>query len=96
MHRKKFYRNLNPASVAEKIKEEGFYPTLLTHPPGYRYHPHVHPEEKLLVFLEGSMRVRAGKEWYACKPGDKLIIEGNVEHEAVAGSKGCVFFWSEK
>lgn len=96
MHKKGFYKNLNPNAVVQKIRREGFVPVLFQHGPGYRYSPHSHREEKLLAFLEGSMRVRAGKKWYTCKPGDKLIIAGGTEHEAVVGSKGCVFFWAER
>lgn len=33
---------------------------------------------------------------YHCKPGDKMIIPGNTVHEAVVGSDGCVFYWSER
>jgi quercetin dioxygenase-like cupin family protein len=36
-----------------------------------------------------------GKKFH-CQPGDKLIINGNVQHSAVAGPQGCGFFWSEK
>ena len=39
---------------------------------------------------------KVGDNTFNCSPGDKVVIPGNVEHEATAGPEGCVFFWSEK
>ena len=91
-----FYKTIDRERIAEEIEREGFDPVRITDPPGRVYASHRHPETKLLVFLEGTMEVIAGGQKFACKPGDKLIIPGNAEHSAVAGPKGCVFFWSEK
>ena len=92
----RFYKDIDELQIKEEIKKEGFEPFLFSHGPRYRYEPHQHSTEKLLVFLEGSMWVRAGDKEYNCKAGDKLLISGNVEHEATTGPEGCTFFWSER
>lgn len=96
MYQAQFYKTLDKDRIAEEVQEEGFEPVLITDPPGRLYAPHRHAEKKLLVFLQGSMEVTVKGQKFACKPGDKLIITGNIEHSAVAGSEGCTFFWSEK
>lgn len=96
MYQPKFFENKSQEEIKKEIKEEGFEPILFSHGPGYRYESHQHITEKLLVFLEGSMEVKAGDKTYECRAGDKLLIPSNVEHEATVGSDGCVFFWSER
>ena len=58
--------------------------------------PDRHPETKLLVFLEGSIEVVVQGRKFNYKLGDKLIIPGNVEHSAIAGARGCGFFWGRR
>jgi quercetin dioxygenase-like cupin family protein len=96
MYQAKFYKKIDKERIAEEVEREGFDPVCITDPPGRDYPSHHHAETKLLVFLEGTMEVTVGDRSYDCKPGDKLIIPGNAEHSAVAGPKGCTFFWSEK
>lgn len=84
------------ASVRAAVQREGWEPLLIHDPPGTVYPPHQHPEAKLLVFLRGSMEVKVDNAVYRCLPGDKLVIPGGVEHAAVVGPEGCVFFWSEQ
>lgn len=96
MYQGAFYKTIDHERIAEEVRREGFDPILISDPPGRIYHPHSHPETKLLVFLSGNMEVRVKGEKYDCRPGDKLIIPGNDEHSAHAGPEGCAFFWSEK
>ena len=96
MYKRNFYKGFTREDVEESMKAEGFKPTLLQPSAGYRYHLHQHPEEKLLAFLEGDMKVRTGNETYDCSAGDRLLVDGNIEHEAVVGPEGCTFFWAEK
>jgi quercetin dioxygenase-like cupin family protein len=96
MYQASFYKSIDKARIAQEVCSEGFDPVYITDPPGRVYPPHRHPETKLLVFLQGSMEVKVKDQKFECKPGDKLVIPGNVEHTAVVGPKGCVFFWSEK
>jgi hypothetical protein len=42
------------------------------------------------------MQVTVEGHTYECSAGDQLIIPGSVEHSAVIGREGCVYFWSEK
>jgi quercetin dioxygenase-like cupin family protein len=96
MYQTKIYRTMDQERIAAEVRQEGFDPIYISDPPGRTYEPHRHPETKLLVFLEGSMEVTVKGQKFDGAPGDKLIIPGNVEHAAVAGPKGCGFFWSEK
>lgn len=96
MYQANFYKTIDKDLIAEKIQKDGFDPVCINDPPGSVYSPHRHAETKLLVFLQGSMEVKVKDRTYDCKPGDKLIIAGNVEHSALVGPQGCLFFWSEK
>ncbi len=96
MYEPKYYLDLSAGEVAQKVRDEGFDPIRISDSPGTVYSPHSHPETKLLAFLQGTMQVRTEGQTYHCTPGDKLIIPGNVEHSALVGPEGCVFYWSEK
>lgn len=96
-----FYKHFFPkdiprGDIIKAIKEEGFDPKLLADTPGFVYETHKHPESKLIVCLEGSMKVNVAGKMYDFGPGDKILIPGNTPHGAVVGDKGCVYFWSEK
>jgi quercetin dioxygenase-like cupin family protein len=90
------FTSVDAASVHAAVEREGWAPLLIHDPPGAVYPPHQHPEAKLLVFLRGSMEVKVGGAVYRGLPGDKLIIPGGVEHAALVGPDGCIFFWSEQ
>lgn len=96
MYQGNFYKTIDKDKIAEEVRKEGFDPVCITDPPGRVYPPHRHPETKLLVFLQGTMEVEVKGQKFDCKPGDKLVIPGNVEHSAVVGPEGCAFYWSEK
>jgi quercetin dioxygenase-like cupin family protein len=96
MYIAKFFARTDKESVAAEIRKDGFDPVLIHDPPGQAYPPHRHPETKLLAFLLGEMTVKVGDNSFTCSSGDKLLIPGNLEHSAVVGPEGCVFFWSEK
>ena len=95
------YKNFFPKGasrqeIVKSIKAEGFNPILITDEPGFVYETHTHPETKLIVCLEGSMRVKVEKEEYDFAPGDKILIPGKIPHGGVVGKDGCVYYWSEK
>jgi len=96
MYESAFYQGLAVTEIRQKVVDEGFDPIRIVDPPGHIYPPHTHPETKLLAFLEGAMDVTVQGAQYHCKAGDKLLIPGNVEHAAVVGLSGCVYFWSEE
>jgi quercetin dioxygenase-like cupin family protein len=96
VYQAKFYCNMEKERIAEEIRKHGFDPQCIEDPPGRIYAPHRHPETKLLAFLEGAMSVNVGSESYECESGDRLVIAGGIQHSAVVGPEGCVFFWSER
>lgn len=96
MYQAQFFKTIDKERIAEEVRREGFDPVYITDPPGRVYPLHTHPETKLLVFLGGSMEVKVKGQKFDCRPGDRLIIPGNVEHSAIAGADSCTFFWSEK
>jgi quercetin dioxygenase-like cupin family protein len=96
-----FYKNFfSKGTSKEKIKEElekdGFKPIVFHDKAGFVYEKHQHPETKVLVCLEGSMKVNVNGKDCDFEVGDKLIIPGNTPHSALVGEKGCLFYWSEK
>lgn len=96
MYYQGYYKHKDEAEIIENIKKEGFDPIRFSNAPSFVYPLHKHPETKLLAFLEGNMEVTIEDKVFNCKKGDKIMISGNIEHSAVVGRDGCVFFWSEK
>ena len=90
------YKGLKEKAIADKIKEEGFDPVKIINPPDKVYKPHFHPKPKLLVVLNGSMKVEFGGEKFKCGKCDSILIPSHMTHTIVSGSEGCTFFWSEK
>ncbi len=45
--------------------------------------PHSHPEEQIVMPIEGTMKVRIKDEWFEVGPGDIIVLPANVEHEQV-------------
>ncbi len=91
-----YYSEIEKERITESVRGEGFDPICITDPPGRVYPVHCHAETKLLVFLKGGMVVKVGGRSYECHAGDRIIIQGNMEHSATVGSEGCIFLWSEK
>lgn len=96
LHKNIFPKGTPREDVVQTISKEGFNPILITDKPGFVYETHQHAESKLIVCLEGSMKVNVNGKNYDFEPGDKLLISGNTPHSAVVGSNGCKYFWSEK
>lgn len=91
-----FYGHLSIPQIRERVLAEGFDPIRIDDPAGHIYAPHRHPETKLLAFLSGSMEVQVADQTFHCVAGDRLLIPGNVEHNARVAADGCVYFWSQK
>ncbi len=96
MYLKTYYKEIDELKIQNDLKKEGFKRAKFTNRPGDVYSQHFHKETKILAFLQGAMKVKAGDKTYDCKVGDRLIIEGNITHSAVVGAQGCTFFWAEK
>lgn len=87
---------MSEGRIMEALEEERFSPIKISNGADYKYHEHFHPEEKLIVVLEGEMDVMTKDETYSCKVGDKLILPGNLVHSAIVGGDGCTFFWAQR
>ena len=82
--------------MTEQVRGDGFDPVYISDPPNHVYPAQRHAKTKLLAFLQVDMAVKVKGNIYRCKPGDKLVIPGNVEYSAMVIPKGCIFFLSEK
>lgn len=91
-----FDKAVSRDQIIETMKKDGFKPELVTDKPNFVYKPHQHKEIKLIICLEGSMRVTVEGKTYDFEPGDKLKILGNTLHSGIVGDKGCIYYWSEK
>lgn len=96
MYTKGKYLGESSDKIIGRIKEMGFDPQKFTDPANYIYEPHKHKETKLLVFLDGEMKVVVDGSKLICQKGDELMISSNTTHSAKVGRKGCTFLWSEK
>lgn len=90
------YLNMHEDEIKRDIQNEGFAPIRLSDPPNRVYHRHKHPETKLLAVVRGSMELIIGDQGVAAQAGDKIVIPGNIYHQAIIGPGGCTFFWSER
>jgi quercetin dioxygenase-like cupin family protein len=91
-----FSIDISRDQIIEEMKKDGFKPELVNDEPNFIYKPHKHNETKLIVCLEGSMKIVVDGKTVNFEVGDKLRIPGDTLHSAVVGNKGCVYFWSEK
>lgn len=91
-----FKKNISREKIIEVMIFEGFKPKLINDKANYIYETHKHPETKLIICLEGSMKVKVLDKEYLFEPGDKLKIPGNTLHSGIVSNKGCLYFWSEK
>ncbi len=93
---KSFYKTIDKDQILHELRKEGYSPLLIGKKSNYEYSSHVHPEQKLIVVISGSMKIIVEGEEFICEPGDKIVIAPYLEHFAVIGRQGCTFFWSEK
>lgn len=93
---KSFFAKASREEIITAVSKEGFSPKLIHDEANFVYEQHQHKETKLLVCLEGSMQITVEGKSFSFEPGDKLIIHSNTPHAAIVGSKGCLYFWSEK
>lgn len=91
-----FQKDIPREEIVKIMRDEGFEPKLIIDKPNFIYQSHLHAETKLIVCLEGSMKVIVKGKEYHFEPGDKLKIPGNAPHSGRVGPKGCIYYWSEK
>lgn len=90
------YKFKNKNQIKKLIQEMGYHPVLISNTPQYEYKQHSHPQQKLLVILNGNITIEIEGKSYNCKKGDEIIINPYDEHSAIVGNKGCEFYWAEK
>lgn len=96
MFLKSFYKTIDKDCILQELRAEGYVPLLINNKAYFKYEPHVHPEQKLIVIISGNLQLTVEEEIFQCEMGDKIVIPPYLEHSAIVGEKGCSFFWSEK
>lgn len=89
-------RGLDWVAFGWAPKAGGWDVSILPDSPGTVDWTRQHPDTKLLAFVAGSMDVRVWRPADHCAIGDKLVIPGPVEHDALVGADGYTLFWSEQ
>ncbi len=51
---------------------------------GWKGANHSHPHEQLVYVVRGRIQFNTGGKSIDLRPGDSVIVEGNVEHQATA------------
>ena len=90
-----YYRDLTEDEIASQISCEGTRATRVVEPPGSIYDRHKNLNDIVLAFLRGSARITIGERCFDCRPGDRLIIKGDVMHSAIIGNEGCTYFMTQ-
>ena len=78
-------------SVAEleaRLRAEGLHPFRWANGPGYRYEPHRHDFDSVIVCVSGSITFHVGSRDLELGPGDRIDLARGVEHAATVGARG--------
>lgn len=95
MHQPGYYRGKSEQEIASEIGSEGFAPRRVTEAPGSTYDRHRNSSDIVMAFLEGSAEIWIGSRLYKCRPGDRLVINGLIEHSATVGPFGCTYLMTQ-
>jgi quercetin dioxygenase-like cupin family protein len=81
-----------PASVADRLREEGVEPHQWSNGPGDRYGAHRHDYEKVLMCAAGSITFLVGPAGapVELRAGEGFVLPAGTLHAAVVGPEGCV------
>jgi quercetin dioxygenase-like cupin family protein len=90
-----YYLGRSEHEIAVDLGREGLAPKRIVEQPGSRYDRHKNAFDILMAFVSGSANIRIGERNYVCRAGDRLIISGGIEHSAVVGDNGCVYFMTQ-
>ena len=80
---------LRPGSVTAIVPAENVTLSFLSLSPGLDAKLHSHPEEQVVVVLEGEMDVAVDGKLYRVRAGDVAVIPGGVPHSAVTLGEPC-------
>lgn len=90
-----YYLGRSEQEIAVDLGREGLTPRRIVEQPGSRYDRHKNPFDILLAFVDGSADIRIGERTYQCRRGDRLVLSSGIEHSAVIGDNGCVYFMTQ-
>ena len=51
---------------------------------GWKGTRHSHPHEQLVYVIHGHLQITRGTEEFEAQTGDSFVVEGGVEHQAIA------------
>ena len=91
MLRQGYFTGKTLLEIASELCSEGTQPRRVVERPGSRYDSHTNPQDIVLAFLEGSAEITIGGRVFYCEAGDRLHINGHVEHSGVVGFEGCEY-----
>ena len=78
------------ASLEARLSAQGLSWSSWANQPGFRYEPHTHDYDKVVVAVEGS--ITFGLTGYGVgivlSAGERLDLPANVEHDAIVSPKG--------
>jgi quercetin dioxygenase-like cupin family protein len=80
---------MNAVSFAEEMRVLGHPVSEWSNGPGYSYASHSHPDQKILLGLEGSIVFHVNDHDIRLYAGDRTVIEARVEHSATVGASGA-------
>lgn len=90
-----YYRGFSENEIANDLSREGLKATRVVEQPGSRYDRHKNAYDILMGFVSGTAEIQIGDRSYKCYAGDRLIISGGVEHSAIVGQNGCVYYMTQ-
>ena len=90
-----FYYGVDESAICEALTREGYRPQRIEEPPNAVYETHKNLCDLVLAYVRGSAKVRLGDRVYDCRPGDRLMIPGDIEHSAQIGPDGVVYLMTE-
>lgn len=90
-----YYHGRTEHEIAVDLGQEGLAPRRIVEQPGSRYDSHKNAFDILMAFVAGTAHIRIGQKTYVCQAGDRLIINGGIEHSALVGDNGCVYFMTQ-
>jgi quercetin dioxygenase-like cupin family protein len=78
------------ARIRRILTGEGLEAYRWSNGPGDRYSAHVHPYDKVIYVVQGSITFGLPGETVTLVAGDRLELPQDTRHEATVGSEGVV------
>ncbi len=73
-----------------RLRDQGLEPSSWSNEPGYRYAPHSHDYDKIVVATDGSVAfgLVGDGTGITLTPGERLDLPAGTEHDALVGPRG--------